>query len=112
MAKFQKVIKDDFRSVLNFCDEAVNSGSFTVSLEESSEYRVGDTQVAIRAYERYSYFGKNRVALNFTLVCVNNVCYLTATSTGGSQGTFFKINTFGEESFLDTLASQIEKRYK
>lgn len=33
--------------------------------------------------------------------------HLTAITAGGSQAMFFKLNTFGEEAFLDTIADLV-----
>ena len=49
--------------------------------------------------------GGNRVSMSVTLFQAGDgpvqVCAITS---GGSQAMFFKINTLGEESFLQTLA--------
>ena len=66
----------------------------------------------MRMYERYSAFGGNRVALCLTLIGDGSRLRLTAITAGGSQAMFFKMNTLGEESFLDTLSAvvaQLEK---
>jgi hypothetical protein len=47
--------------------------------------------------------GGNRVSLNVTLVGNGDRLFLSAITSGGSQAVLFKINTFGEESFLDCL---------
>ena len=48
--------------------------------------------------------GQNRVSLSITLLQVgNNPIQLSAITSGGSQAMLFKINTLGEESFLDLL---------
>ena len=84
-------------------------GSSTASYEDGSDYRLETARVAVRVYERYSAFGGNRVSLNLTLVGDGDNVFLSAITSGGSQAMFFKINTFGEESFLDTLISAIDK---
>ena len=35
--------------------------------------------------------------------------HLVAIATGGSQAMFFKINTFGEEAFLEQLVEVVER---
>ena len=70
---------------------------------------MGDTQVAMRMYERYSWSGGNRVAMSVTFVGQADRVHITAITAGGSQGMFFKLNTFGEESFLDTLAVFLDR---
>lgn len=48
--------------------------------------------------------GGNRVSLNVTLFQVGDgPVELSAITSGGSQAMFFKINTLGEEAFLDKL---------
>ena len=58
----------------------------------------------MRVFERYSMIGKNRVSLNVTLFQgPDGKIRLSAITSGGSQAMFFKVNTFGEEAFLDKL---------
>ena len=65
---------------------------------------VGDKYFgSVRVFERYSYMGGNRVSLNVTLFGNGDTIQLSAITSGGSQAMFFKINTFGEEAFLDKL---------
>ena len=47
--------------------------------------------------------GGNRVSLNVTLFGSGDTIHLSAIVSGGSQAMFFKVNTFGEEAFLDKL---------
>ena len=47
------------------------------------------------------------MSMSLTLAGANGSYFLTAITSGGSQGTFFKLNTFGEEAFLETIAGAI-----
>ena len=47
--------------------------------------------------------GGNRVSLNLTLVGNGPRLFLSAITAGGSQAMLFKINTLGEEAFLDKV---------
>ena len=58
-------------------------------------------------FERYSYAGGNRVSMNVTLFQSGELICLAAITSGGSQAMFFKVNTWGEETFLDTLADAL-----
>ena len=62
----------------------------------------------MRVFERYSYAGGNRVSMNVT-VFQNGTgpIHISAITSGGSQAMFFKINTWGEESFLATIEDLI-----
>ena len=103
MAKLEKTITGDFNSILRRIEDGIINGSISASLEDSSDFRIGDTHCSVRVFERYSYMGGNRVSLNVTLFGNGDTIQLSAITSGGSQAMFFKINTFGEEAFLDKL---------
>lgn len=103
MAKLEREFTGNFAFVLGRLEEAIMQGSSTASLEDSADFTVGETRVAVRMYERYSAFGGNRVAMSVTLAGNGDLLHLTAITAGGSQAMFFKVNTFGEEAFLDTI---------
>ena len=63
----------------------------------------------MRVFERNSYAGGNRVSMNVTIFQSENVTRLCAITSGGSQALLFKINTWGEESFLDTLREEFDR---
>ena len=85
------------------CDGILN-GSASASLEATSDFRSGDARCSVRVFERYSYAGGNRVSLSVTLFQNgNDAIHLSAVTSGGSQAVFFKVNTWGEEAFLDKL---------
>ena len=103
MAKLEKTITGNFDTILHRIEDGIINGSVSASLEESSDFRIGDTHCSIRVFERYSYMGGNRVSLNVTLFGSGDTIHLSSITSGGSQAMFFKINTFGEEAFLDKL---------
>ena len=103
MAKLEKTLNESFDSVLYRIDDAVMK-SVSATREDSCDWRTADARCSVRVYERYSYMGGNRVSMNVTLFQAGKgpvkVCAITS---GGSQAMFFKLNTWGEESFLETL---------
>lgn len=103
MAKLERTITGDFNEILHRIVEGIVNGSVSANLEESSDFRIGETRCSVRVFERYSYMGGNRVSLSVTLFGKGDTVYLSAITSGGSQAMFFKINTFGEEAFLDKL---------
>lgn len=104
MAKFEQIIYEDFDRLLNKIEEGILNSSTSASLEDSSDFRSGDARCSVRVFERYSWTGSNRVSLNVTLFQNgNDGIYLSAITAGGSQALFFKMNTLGEEAFLDKL---------
>ena len=109
MSILERSLTGDFDQILRTLDHAILDGSMSASYENGTVYTMGDVRCAVRMYERYSAIGGNRVALCMTLTGQGDRLRLTAITAGGSQAMFFKINTWGEDAFLDTLAAAIDK---
>ena len=109
MARYEKEFNEPLSSVIGKVEDSVMRGSMTASLEESSDFSVGGVRCAVRVFERYSWSGSNRVSMSVTMVGSGNMTHLCAVTSGGSQAMFFKMNTFGEEAFLDTLRDALDR---
>ena len=104
MAKLEQTLYEDCDHLLNRIEDGIKAGSSSATLEEFSDFAAGNSRCSVRVFERYSYMGGNRVSLNVTLFQVGDgPVELSAITSGGSQAMFFKINTLGEEAFLDKL---------
>ncbi len=104
MAKYETTIHGDFSQLLHRLEDGILDGSVTASVEDASDFCSGDARCSVRVFERYSYMGGNRVSLTLTLFqCADEPIHLSAITAGGSQAMFFKLNTIGEEAFLDKL---------
>ncbi len=104
MAKLELTLRQNFDELLSRIEDGIMSGSVSASLEDSSDFSSGNARCSVRVFERYSYTGGNRVSLSVTLFqSGSGEVHLSAIAAGGSQGMFFKLNTFGEEAFLDKL---------
>ena len=105
MAKLERTVYNEgFDSMLRRIEDGIIRGSVSATLEERSDFREGDARCAVRVFERYSYAGGNRLSLSVTLFQVQGgPIHVSAVTAGGSQALFFKVNTWGEESFLDKL---------
>lgn len=104
MAKLEQIITGDFNNIVKRIEDGIISGSMSASLEDSSDFESGNSRCSVRVFERYSYAGGNRVSLNVTLFQEGDgEIHLSAITSGGSQAVFFKINTWGEEAFLEKL---------
>ena len=102
MAKFEKVLYGQFDNMLKKIEDGVLGGSISASLEESSDFANGTARCSVRVFERYSYAGGNRVSLSVTLFKNgDSPIHVSAITSGGSQALFFKMNTWGEETFLE-----------
>ena len=104
MAKLEETRYEDFDRLLQRLERGILEGSLSAGLEDASDFRSGSARCSVRVFERYSYIGNNRVSLTLTLFQNGDEpVRLSAITAGGSQAIFFKINTWGEESFLDKL---------
>lgn len=108
MAKYEKQLVGDFDAFLEYLFDGIMNGSVSASYEDGSEWTANGVRVAVRVFERYSYMGGNRVSLNITLAGSGNNLFLTAITAGGSQAMFWKLNTIGEENFLDKVIELAE----
>ncbi len=104
MAKLETTLQGNFDDIVKRIRDGILQGSSSASLEDSSDFQTGNARCSVRVFERYSYMGSNRVSLNITFFQVNGGdIQLSAITSGGSQALFFKMNTLGEEAFLDKL---------
>ena len=104
MAKMETVLQGSFDEILNRIEQGIMRGSVSASLEDKSDFVSGNCRCSVRVFERYSTIGSNRVSLSVTLFQgADGQIRLSAITSGGSQALFFKINTWGEQAFLDKL---------
>ena len=103
MAIWKRTFRGDFDALLRKVEKTVLDGSVSATLEDEADYVTPQGRCSIRVFERYSYTGGNRVSMNVTLFQAGEEIHLCAIASGGSQAVFWKVNTWGEETFLDTL---------
>lgn len=109
MAKYEKRLKGDFNSLVKWLHNDIINGSISVTFEDGSDVNMGSMRTAVRVYERYSAIGGNRVSMNVTVAGNGDDLFVSAITSGGSQAVFFKINTFGESSFLSICEKSVEE---
>ena len=108
MAKIERELVGDFDMILNAVHNAVMGGSLSATLEDSSDFYESGSRCSVRVYERYSWFGGNRLSMSVTLFEGNGVVHISAVTSGGSQALILKINTVGERAFLETVRNTID----
>lgn len=104
MAKLETTLTGSFDEWLHRIEGGIISGSASADLEDASDFLSPDgrSRCSVRVFERYSMIGQNRVSLSVTLFQVEDgPIQCSAITSGGSQAVFFKINTWGEETFLE-----------
>ena len=104
MAKLEKTLYGNIDELAEKIKDGVLNRSTSASLEDISVFNENGARCIVYVFERYSYAGGNRVSMNVTLFqAQEGIVHMSAITSGGSQAMFFKMNTWGEEAFLDTL---------
>lgn len=101
MALFQYQLTGELESFLTWVDQKITSGSRTATLEDVGYESIGDAKLAVRVYERYSLTGSNRVSLTLSVLAWGNQLSVIAATSGGSAAVLFKLNTMGEDAFIE-----------
>ena len=112
VAKYEKHLFGNFDEFLQRISDSVLNSSMSASYEDGSDWTSGEVRCAVRVFERYSAMGGNRVSMNVTLVGNDRDLFFSAITSGGSSAVFFKLNTLGEESFLEKLVPIVENYKK
>ena len=91
-------------------ENEIPASSWSAELEAGSDFKEGDARCSVRVFERYSMMGGNRLSLTLTMFQNgDSPIRLSAITAGGSQAVFFKVNTLGEESFLEDVKGLLEE---
>ncbi|MCL2857717.1 MAG: DUF6054 family protein [Oscillospiraceae bacterium] len=108
MAKYERHLTGNFDDFLQTLDTGIMTGSITASFQDGSDFASGGVRCAVRVYERHSMIGGTRLSANITLVGNGDELFLSVIAAGGSGAMFFKINTWGEESFVEKIVHIVE----
>ena len=108
MAIYESKLSGDFDELLGKLNAGILKGNISATYEGGSDYSSSGVRCAVRVYERHSIIGGTRVSLAITLIGNGDELFVTAISSGGSRAVFFKINTLGENSFLQRAVDIIE----
>ena len=108
MAKYERRLTGDFDSLLETLHQGILRGSVSATFQDGSNIDKGGVRCAVRVYERFSQAGGSRVAANVTLLGDGNKLFLSIITAGGSRATFFKINTWGEHTFLEKIVKVVD----
>ena len=103
----------NFDKLLRKLEQEIPDSSWSADLEAGSDFKEGDARCSVRVFERYSMIGGNRLSLTLTLFQNgDSPIRLSAITAGGSQAVFFKVNTLGEESFLNDVKDLLEEFWR
>ncbi len=109
MAKYEKTIVGNFEEIVNrLQNEIINSG-MSMELVEESNYSSGDTNIAVRVYDKYFMRNGNRACLSLTVAGHGNDIFISAIGAGGGQGIIFNFSLGAEEELVDIVRFCIEQ---
>ena len=112
MAKLVRTVTGNIDHIIRDITNEVLSGSVSATLEESGDFSQGSARCSTRVFERYSWAGSNRVSLTLTFFQADDSpVYISAMTSGGSQAVFVKVNTMGEDAFLEKVREAIDRLY-
>lgn len=111
MAMCERRLTCRFSEAVDAIHSGVMNASMSASFEDGYDFEANGVRCAVRVYERYSYMGSNRVSMSVTVFGRDGDINVVGITSGGSQAMFFKINTVGEESFLETLEAVLDNLF-
>lgn len=112
MAKYETILSTSLQELVPFITQKMKGSSLTLSIVDTSYIEDTNCKVLVRVYERYSMSGSNRLTMTLTLVELQDQVHCSVITGGWSQGMFFKVNTLGEHSFLNTMKDILEEYKK
>lgn len=108
MARYEATVPGSLDELRKYINSKKSNLGTTISTEEETEGEVDGVRYYVAGLERYAILGENRVSLNMTLLEYSDGVRVIATSLGGSQAAFFKINHWSEDNFLNDFISLLE----
>ena len=108
MARYETTVHGTIDELKAYIDKNKKNLGITISTEEEVAGEVDGTKYYIAGLEKYAVLGQNRVSLNISMLEYSEGVRVIATSLGGSQAMFMKINHWSEEAFLDSFITMLE----
>ena len=109
MAKYEKTIMGEFENVLNILKEDIESSGITMNLVDESNFTSGDTDIAVRVYDKYFMRNGNRASLSLTVVGHGNDIFISAIGAGGGQGVFLNFSLGAEDEMVAVVQDSVER---
>lgn len=109
MAKFEKKIIGNFEEIINTLQNEIMNSGVSMNLVDESNYSLGDTNVAVRVYDKYFMRNGNRASLSLTVAGHGNDIFISAIGAGGGQGVIFNFSLGAEEELVDIVRFCIER---
>ena len=109
MAKFEKEIQGNFEEIINKLQNEIMNSGMSMNLVGESNYSSGETNIAVRVYDKYFMRNGNRASLSLTVVGHGSNIYISAIGAGGGQGVIFNFSLGAEDELVDIVRYCIDK---
>lgn len=109
MAKFEKTLSGNFNEIIDKLQNEIMNIGFSMNLVDESNYSLGNTNVAVRVYDKYFMRNGNRASLSLTVAGQGNDIFISAIGAGGGQGVIFNFSLGAEEELVDIVRYCIEQ---
>lgn len=108
MAKYEKTIIGQFEEVINRLQNDIANSGITMNLVDESNHTSGDTNIAVRVYDKYFMRNGNRASLSLTVVGHGNHIFISAIGAGGGQGVLFNFSLGAEDDMVAIVQRSLE----
>jgi len=108
MAKYEKTISGQFEEVLHHLENDIASSGITMNLVDESNHTYGDTNIAVRVYDKYFMRNGNRASLSLTVVGKCGDIFISAIGAGGGKGIVFNFSLGAEDDMVAVVESSVE----
>lgn len=109
MAKYETTMIGQFEQVVNHLENDISNGGMTMNLVDESNYTLGETNIAVRVYDKYFMRNGNRASLSLTVVGHGRNIYISAIGAGGGQGILFNFSLGAEENMVAIVEKSIKQ---
>ncbi|MDF2606829.1 MAG: hypothetical protein K0S34_1024 [Bacillales bacterium] len=109
MAKYETTIIGQFDEVVSHLENDISNSGMSMKLVDESNYTIGDTNVAVRVYDKYFMRNGNRASLSLTVVGNNSNIFISAIGAGGGQGIIFNFSLGAEDDMVAIVQKSIEQ---
>ena len=109
MAKYEKIISGQFDEVVNQLQNDISNSGISMKLVDESNYTIGDTEIAVRVYDKYFMRNGNRASLSLTVVGSDNNIFISAIGAGGGQGVLFNFSLGAEDDMVAIVQNSVEQ---
>lgn len=109
MAKYEIQVNGDFQTIVDQLDKDIMNSALSMELVDESNYKNGNTQVAVRVYDKYFMRNGNRASLSLTIVDNGSEIFISAIGAGGGKGIVFNYSLGAESELTDIVSDSINQ---